>query len=87
MNIDRLQSQALQLPLSDRWQLVQTLLTSIQQETKNLAEHQTLNSQPPLQTSSTDIPNSWLTKLVGVIAVPEIDITDQYIHYLEEKYQ
>ncbi len=83
MNIDRLQAQALKLSLPERWQLVQSLLTSIQQETRNLAENQT----PDLQTSSIDIPDSWITKLVGVIEVPETDITDQYIHYLEEKYQ
>lgn len=87
MNIDRLQAQALNLPLPERWQLVQSLLTSIQQETRNLAESQTHDLQTSSQTSSTDIPDSWITKLVGVIEVPETDIPEQYIHYLEEKYQ
>lgn len=78
MNTDSLQSQALKLPLPERWQLVQSLLTSIQQETRSLAKN---------QTSSTDVPDSWITKLVGVIKSPETDITDQYVDYLEEKYQ
>lgn len=82
MNTDSLKVQALKLPLPERWQLVQSLLTSIQQETQNRAEKQT-----QFQTPSTDIPDSWISKLVGVIEVPEPDITDRYIHYLEEKYQ
>jgi hypothetical protein len=32
--IQELQKQALQLPISDRWQLVQTLLESLKQETQ-----------------------------------------------------
>ena len=34
MTPQELQQQALQLPISDRWRLVQSLLTSIQQETQ-----------------------------------------------------
>jgi hypothetical protein len=33
MTLQELQNQALQLPLGDRWRLVQSLLSSIQQET------------------------------------------------------
>jgi hypothetical protein len=33
MTLQELQSQILQLPISDRWRLVQSVLTSIQQET------------------------------------------------------
>lgn len=33
MTLHELQNQALQLPISDRWRLVQSLLNSIQQET------------------------------------------------------
>ncbi|MEY3401780.1 MAG: hypothetical protein RLZZ86_1395 [Cyanobacteriota bacterium] len=33
MTLQELQKQVLQLPMSDRWQLVQTVLESIQQET------------------------------------------------------
>ena len=34
MTLQELQQQALQLPISDRWRLVQSLLTSIEQETQ-----------------------------------------------------
>ncbi len=33
MKLQELQKQALQLPISDRWRLIQSLLSSIQQET------------------------------------------------------
>lgn len=36
MTLQELQKQVLQLPMSDRWQLVQTILESIQQETISL---------------------------------------------------
>ena len=36
MTLQNLQKQALQLSTSDRWQLVQTLLESLQQETRLL---------------------------------------------------
>jgi hypothetical protein len=36
MTLQNLQKQALQLSTSDRWQLVQTLLESLQQETRPL---------------------------------------------------
>ncbi|MBD2188328.1 hypothetical protein [Pseudanabaena mucicola] len=77
MNAKSLQAQALKLPLPERWQLVQSLLTSIQQETQNFADNQT----------STDVTNFWISKLVGVIQPPETDSKEQYINYLEEKYQ
>ena len=32
MNLQELQKQVLQLPISDRWQLVETLLESLQRE-------------------------------------------------------
>ncbi|MBW4539699.1 MAG: hypothetical protein KME43_11235 [Myxacorys chilensis ATA2-1-KO14] len=34
MTLQELQNQALQLSISDRWRLVQSLLSSIQQETR-----------------------------------------------------
>jgi hypothetical protein len=33
MTLQKLQQQVLQLPISERWQLVQAVLTSLQQET------------------------------------------------------
>jgi hypothetical protein len=38
MTLQELQKQVLQLPMSDRWQLVQTVLESIQQETISLSK-------------------------------------------------
>lgn len=35
MTLQELQNQALQLPINDRWRLVQLLLSSIQQETQS----------------------------------------------------
>jgi hypothetical protein len=38
MTLQELQKQALQLPISDRWQLVQALLESLQKETRSVAK-------------------------------------------------
>jgi hypothetical protein len=79
MTLQELQSQALQLPISDRWRLVQSLLSSIQQET--------LVFRPP-----TPIANSfaslapWTQSLIGVMQLNTEDPTDTYVDYLEEKY-
>lgn len=35
MTLQELQKQVLQLPISERWQLVQAVLTSLQQETRS----------------------------------------------------
>jgi hypothetical protein len=44
MNLQELQKQALQLPISDRWQLVQTLLESLKRETSSELEKPTPTS-------------------------------------------
>jgi len=38
MTLQELQKQVLQLPMNERWQLVQTVLESIQQETISLSK-------------------------------------------------
>lgn len=38
MTLQELQKQALQLPISDRWQLVQTLLESLKRETHPMSQ-------------------------------------------------
>lgn len=38
MTLQELQKQALQLPISDRWLLVQTLLESLQRETRSVSK-------------------------------------------------
>lgn len=60
MTLQELQNQALQLPIGDRWRLVQSLLSSIQQETL------TFSSPTPNANSSTDL-DPWTQSLIGVI--------------------
>ncbi|MEM7794924.1 MAG: hypothetical protein AAF579_10795 [Cyanobacteria bacterium P01_C01_bin.118] len=81
MTWQELQSQALHLPIYQRWYLVQALLTSIQQETRP--------NQPTTPLSKTEqIPSldSWTQSLVGVIQFTPEDMANSYIDYLEEKY-
>ncbi|MEQ8957994.1 MAG: hypothetical protein RLP02_08735 [Coleofasciculus sp. C2-GNP5-27] len=80
MTWQELQNQALQLSISDRWRLVQSLLTSIQQET--------LSSISP---SFSAVPmtelDPWTQRLLGVIQLSPEDTNESYIDYLETKYQ
>jgi hypothetical protein len=41
MTLPELQKQALQLPINDRWKLVQTLLESLQWETRSVVKRVT----------------------------------------------
>lgn len=79
MMLPELQKQALQLPISDRWRLVQSLLISIQQET--------LQSVSPSLTVKplTDL-DPWTQSLIGVIQLGTENPTAPYVDYLEEKY-
>jgi hypothetical protein len=79
MTLLELQNQALQLPISDRWRLVQSLLSSIQQETL-------VFSPPTPNANSVASLTPWTQSLIGVIQVSEEDPTDAYGDYLEEKY-
>jgi hypothetical protein len=80
MTWQELEKQVLELPISDRWHLVQSLLASIQQET--------LSSIPPNPTreSLSDL-DPWTQSLVGVIRLGSEDTTETYVNYLEEKYR
>ncbi len=60
MTLQEMQNQAMQLSISDRWRLVQTLLGSIQQETLSLN-----SPQPNLNLVSNLDP--WTQSLMGVI--------------------
>lgn len=77
MTLPELQKQALQLPISDRWRLVQLLLASIQQETSSAS-----STLKPL----TDL-DPWTQSLIGVITLDTADTTESYVDYLEEKYR
>ncbi len=79
MTLQELQNQALQLPIGDRWRLVQLLLTSIQQETLVLPPSTaTVNSFAEL--------NPWTQSLIGVVQLGTEEPTESYVDYLEEKY-
>jgi len=79
MTLQELQKQALQLPISDRWRLVQSVLASIEKET--------LSSISP---SSTIQPltnlDPWTQSLIGSIQLDTENATESYVNYLEEKY-
>jgi hypothetical protein len=79
MTLQELQDQVLQLPISDRWQLVQSLLSSIQQETL-------LSSPPNLNENSFAGLDPWTQSLIGVIQSVTEEPTESYVDYLEEKY-
>lgn len=79
MTLQELQNQALQLPISDRWQLVQSVLTSIQQETL-------LSISPTPSVEFIADLDPWTQSLIGVIQLNADDSIESYIDYLEEKY-
>ncbi|MBT9314662.1 hypothetical protein [Leptothoe spongobia] len=81
MTWQELQSQALHLPIDQRWYLVQALLASIQQET-----HQPQMTAPSSKTEPISNLDSWTQRLIGVIQLPPEDNTNSYVDYLEEKY-
>jgi hypothetical protein len=79
MKLQELQKQALQLPISDRWRLVQSLLSSIQQETLS-----SISSSPTVK-PLTDL-DPWTQSLIGVIELNAEELIESYVDYLEEKY-
>jgi hypothetical protein len=81
-----LQAQLVQLPVSDRWSLVQALLTSIQQDTQTAAvADQPPQPQPPLDPALANL-HPWTQNLLGILQATEDDSQDAYIDYLEVKY-
>ena len=73
MTLQELQKQVLQLPMSDRWQLVQTVLESIQQETISLSKKGNLSRL------------RGIAKTVNISNDENID--GDYVTYLTEKYK
>ncbi|NEP55513.1 MAG: hypothetical protein F6K31_00445 [Symploca sp. SIO2G7] len=80
MKLRELRQQALQLPISDRWLLVHSLLTSIQQET-----HSSISASST--TESLNDLDPWTQSLIGVIEPGAENMTASYVDYLEEKYR
>jgi hypothetical protein len=79
MTLQEIQNQALQLPIGDRWRLVQSLLSSIQHETL-------VFSSPTPDVNSLVGLNPWTQSLIGVIQLGTEEPTESYVDYLEEKY-
>ncbi len=87
MALQDLQQQVVQLPIQDRWLLVQTLLDSIQRDTHT-------NISPSLDSQPSDVSNEtvfndlhpWTRSFIGIVQQPSDDNQKAYIDYLEEKY-
>ncbi|MFW6358386.1 MAG: hypothetical protein ACOC0N_04115 [Chroococcales cyanobacterium] len=80
MNRQELEQKALQLPLRDRWILVQSLLNSLEKETLNLAGSKTVEE------SLAEL-DPWTKSLIGIVNLDSLDPIDSYVDYLEEKYR
>jgi len=83
MELQDLEQQALQLPLQDRWILVQSLLSSLETETLSLASSQTANQIAEESIADFD---PWTQSLIGIVNLNSSDPTNSYVDYLEEKY-
>jgi hypothetical protein len=89
MALQDLQQQIVQLPIHDRWLLVQTLLDSIQRDT-----HTNANASPSLASQPSDVSNEavlddlhpWTKSFIGIAKQPSNDSQEAYIDYLEKKY-
>ncbi|MDJ1181615.1 hypothetical protein [Roseofilum casamattae] len=82
MTLRDIQTEALNLPIQQKWQLVQTLLNAIQQETETSVQN------PPqiVEDNAFEHLDPWTRSLIGVIK-DDGDVREQYINYLEEKYR
>jgi hypothetical protein len=79
MTLQELQKQALQLPVSDRWRLVQSVLASIEKETLlSISPNTTIQPLTNL--------DPWIQSLIGSVQLPTDYLTESYVDYLEEKY-
>ncbi|WP_442937205.1 hypothetical protein [Nostoc sp.] len=72
MTLQQLQKQVLELPISDRWTLVQILLESLQQETSSKLKKGNL---------------SRLRGIAKSTEISSEDVEVDYVNYLTEKYQ
>ena len=73
IKLQKLQEQVLELPIKERWTLVQTLLASIQQETLS-----SIPPQPTLETLSELDP--WTQSLIGVIRLESENPEESYVN-------
>ena len=87
MTPQELQKQAIQLPLAERWRLVQTVLASIQQETQ--PETSPADEQPTTEAgmdAAIAQLHPWTQSLIGILPAASDDLQETYMDYLEEKY-
>lgn len=80
MILQDIQDQALQLPIGERWRLVQVLLNSIQKET--IIPNASVTSDHSFESL-----HPWTQSLIGVIQLDSEELTESYVDYLEEKYR
>ena len=73
MTLQELQKEILQLPTSDRWQLVQTILESLKRETLPMLKRRNLSRLRGIAKSS--------------VAAYRTDSREDYATYLTEKYK
>ncbi|GAA6621410.1 hypothetical protein [Scytonema sp. NUACC26] len=73
MTLPELQKQALKLPIDKRWQLVQTLLESLKQETNPVQKKGNLSRLRGIAKN--------------VTLSDDESITEDYVYYLTEKYK
>lgn len=80
LTLPELQKRVLELPIRERWYLVQSVLASIQQETLS-----SISPSPSLEPLTELDP--WTQSLIGVIQLGVENPTETYVDYLEEKYR
>ncbi|MGI0480314.1 hypothetical protein ACN4EE_05940 [Geminocystis sp. CENA526] len=80
MTLTELQNQALKLPLSEKWHLVQSLLKSIEEETHFV-------SVPYQKDTQVQTLHPWTQSLIGIIQEQDNLFPESYVNYLEEKYR
>ena len=80
MSLKEIEKQALKLPMSDRKKLIQSLLTSIEEDTQ--ASSSTI-TKAELMADKLD---PWTQSLIGVIELKEEDTQESYVDNLEKKY-
>lgn len=80
MTLQELQKRVMQLPINDRWRLVQSVLASIQEETL------LSTSGNPTIGEFTEL-DPWTQSLIGAIWIEGENPTETYVDYLEEKYR
>jgi hypothetical protein len=76
MTLQELQNQALELPLGDRWRLVQSLLHSIQQAT---IQQETLLLSSPNSDNPVATLDPWTRSLMGVIQLDTEKPIESYV--------